>query len=99
MKTWHVFAALAALALVLTFTATGALYFTGPTKKTVHHAQKWSPGNCIRNGWSMTPDPPQGACPYGFHWVPGSYYTPESERRTSAWERISGALTGSGNFK
>jgi hypothetical protein len=92
--------ALAGTALVLI--ATTVLYFTGPTTKTVTH-QVWHPRECA--GFHSEPDPTPW--PGGFststHVVCDGWdaagYVPESETlRTSAWERIAGAVTGSGHI-
>ena len=78
-----------ALAVALVFTATSVLYVAGPTTKTV-----------IERGWQPR------SCPGGEIWLnsggqlcPGGYAKAHHgkssiTRRTSAWERISGAVTG-----
>jgi hypothetical protein len=85
----------AALVLALAFTVTGVLYFTGPTTKDLSE-RIWRDRHCQEYqavyGRSMT-DPRN--C---LSWVNEGYTKRTVTVRTNAWERIAGAITGSGNL-
>ena len=87
---------------MLVLLAASVLYFTGPTTKTVTK-QVWQDRHCM--SFRSMPRPLGDL--YGENredsdlacigWAPAGYEPVSTTLRTSAWERISGAITGSGD--
>lgn len=94
------------LALII-FTATTILYFTGPTTKTISE-RAWQEATCVRAHYEAEYRPYRPGSiggPTGGHRMVcdqhanAGYTTDRDTVRTSAWERITGAVTGSGNVE
>jgi hypothetical protein len=86
------------LATALAFSVTAVLYFTGPTTKTVtrrvhEDAQCWS--FHYEGQWENGHLKDRRVCD---ETVPAGWHNNRHSVRTTAWERISGALTGSGDL-
>ena len=84
--------ALVALAVALVF-ATSVLYVAGPTTNTVIE-RGWQPRSCP--GGEIWVNSGGQLCPGGY--TKAHYGKSSITRETSAWERISGAVTGAGNI-
>ena len=93
---------LAALPVILVFTATTILYFTGPTTKTVSK-RTWQDAYCARFYYEANSNslgiPTGGSRRVCDERAPAAYTTDRDTVRTSAWARISGAVTGSGSVE
>jgi hypothetical protein len=90
------------LAAILVFTATTVLYFTGPTTKTVSK-RTWQDAYCARFYYEAKTNslgiPTGGSRRVCDERAPAGYTTDRDTVRTSAWERITGAVTGTGNVE
>jgi hypothetical protein len=86
--------------VALALTATAILYFTGPTTKTVAE-RRWQDDYCVSYHYAARTTglgiPTGGSRKVCDERADAGYATDRRTVRTSAWDRISGAITGSGD--